>query len=375
VYTGNLLVALISTLCVGAVVSFQLGLIGLTGYEVGIVTIVPLMTCPGLAAMHIVRVAEAYIRSPAFNPIDKVREALTRTGMSVLLASVTVMCMCVPLFFSQTAIFVSFGTLLFFTTGYTAFAALILFPTLLLLLGIRGSQCNAYLCILRTRCYLACLLRHHRCRRAVRRQDRVLLRGMAVRTEVLQAEANAAEAMRGKLAQLQQYNAACERAEDRLLVADEAALLREAAARARAAVLTQAATGKAWERYQALEEAGGGGCCGRYQLSCGEVVGARAGSVCCLSWCYAEARERGYLAAYCEEQREAEEGRHKTVDTGGGLDVLREDGPDAMELPEEAEAEHRQEETSDSDSDVWSFTEDSDEDNVAVVNEVEMQTY
>jgi len=199
IYTGTPAVALIATACVVVTETFMLGLIPVFGYSAGIVTAIPMLVFPGIAAVHMVRISAAYVSSSSRNPSDKVREALTKTAGPIVATCITIMCSCAFLVFSQTAIFRNFGSLILVTTAFHTFAALILCPSLLLLLGPSAQNGNLYVLILHSGICRRVLRQHKRWSNMIRRQRRVLREGRALEVARAKADEKARVALREAL--------------------------------------------------------------------------------------------------------------------------------------------------------------------------------
>ena len=89
----------------------------------------------GLAVDYCVHLAEGYSRSTHHDRLGRIRDALTEVGISVLSGCVTTLGASAFMLLSVILFFEQFGTFLFATLGFAFVYSLILFPTVLGIIG------------------------------------------------------------------------------------------------------------------------------------------------------------------------------------------------------------------------------------------------
>ena len=89
----------------------------------------------GLAVDYCVHLAEGYSRSTHHDRLGRVRDALTEVGISVLSGCVTTLGASAFMLLAVIVFFEQFGTFLFATLGFAFVYSLILFPTVLGIIG------------------------------------------------------------------------------------------------------------------------------------------------------------------------------------------------------------------------------------------------
>mmetsp|Transcript_35647 Transcript_35647/g.92927 ORF Transcript_35647/g.92927 Transcript_35647/m.92927 type:complete len:609 (-) Transcript_35647:346-2172(-) len=139
--TSNIIVGLLSTLCIAAIVTCVLGFTVLQGWKLGILESINFVMVPGLSVDYVAHFAEAYVRSAHATRAGRVKDMMTEVGVSVLSGAISTLGATFFLFFPEITFFAKFGTFIFVTILFSLVASMTLFPSLLLTpLGPQGRR-------------------------------------------------------------------------------------------------------------------------------------------------------------------------------------------------------------------------------------------
>mmetsp|Transcript_7171 Transcript_7171/g.18574 ORF Transcript_7171/g.18574 Transcript_7171/m.18574 type:complete len:1510 (-) Transcript_7171:264-4793(-) len=132
VATHNIIIGLVSTLCIGAIVISVVGFTVLQGWKLGLLESINLVMVPGLSVDYVAHLAEAYVRSVHKTRAGRVRDMLTQVGVSVISGAISTLGATFFLFFPQITFFAKFGQFIFATILFSLFISLTFFSAILL---------------------------------------------------------------------------------------------------------------------------------------------------------------------------------------------------------------------------------------------------
>jgi len=152
VFTGDVFISFSCILFVGCVLAIQLGITAVMRLPVGMVTVFPLLVLPGIVMINLSHVAEGYAFSSNYNPVDRIREALTKNAFPALASALINMGACIFLMISKAAIFTNFAIIVFLVNFISLCTTLFVFPAYMMIFGVSGDACNIYVMIRRKFC-------------------------------------------------------------------------------------------------------------------------------------------------------------------------------------------------------------------------------
>lgn len=132
VATHNIVIGIVSTLCIGAIVVCVVAFTVLQGWKLGILESINLVMVPGLSVDYVAHLAEAYVRSVHKTRAGRTRDMLTQVGVSVISGALSTLGATFFLFFPQISFFAKFGQFIFATILFSLFFSLTLFSCLLI---------------------------------------------------------------------------------------------------------------------------------------------------------------------------------------------------------------------------------------------------
>lgn len=137
--TQNIVIAVLATVCIGGVISMLLGLITVIGWNLGITKSVSVIIGVGYSFDGVAHLATAYVDSKEWNREERMRDALTELGISVLFGAISTLFAGIALTPAFIVFFTKFAILLIATVLLSLLWSLMFFPALLLVIGPQGE--------------------------------------------------------------------------------------------------------------------------------------------------------------------------------------------------------------------------------------------
>lgn len=137
--TTNWIVGLMAGATIACITVGVVGFIPMVGWKLGVLESLNLTLVVGLAVDYVVHLADGYVRSPFHSRQEKIRDALSTVGVSVLCGASTTLGASVFMLAAKIVFFFQFGIFMFVTIGLSILYALFFFTTLLALIGPNGN--------------------------------------------------------------------------------------------------------------------------------------------------------------------------------------------------------------------------------------------
>ncbi|KAK3750726.1 hypothetical protein QZH41_017279 [Actinostola sp. cb2023] len=137
--TTNWIVGLMAGATIACITVGVVGFIPMVGWKLGVLESLNLTLVVGLSVDYVVHLADGYVRSPFHARQDKIRDALSTVGISVLSGATTTLGASVFMLAAKIVFFFQFGIFMFVTIGLSILYALFFFATLLALCGPNGN--------------------------------------------------------------------------------------------------------------------------------------------------------------------------------------------------------------------------------------------
>eukprot|EP00177_Eucheuma_denticulatum_P004660 GFKZ01008474.1.p1 GENE.GFKZ01008474.1~~GFKZ01008474.1.p1 ORF type:complete len:1014 (+),score=125.22 GFKZ01008474.1:449-3490(+) len=137
--TLNWLVSILTTITIGGIVAMLTGVVYLLGWDLGITESIGIVIAIGYSFDGAAHIATAYVESLNFSRFDRVRDALTDLGISVLFGAISTLLAGFMLFPAIIIFFQKFAGLIVITVSLGLIWSLIFLPALLLVLGPTGE--------------------------------------------------------------------------------------------------------------------------------------------------------------------------------------------------------------------------------------------
>lgn len=139
--TLNIVMSLITTLVIAGIVVTVLGVgaKGISDWDFGTAESIATVILIGFSMDYCLHLAGAYIESEAYSREDRVRESLTQLGVSVVAGAITTILSGIFLWGTVMIFFQKFAFLITFTVIVSFLWAIVLLPSLLLVIGPQGS--------------------------------------------------------------------------------------------------------------------------------------------------------------------------------------------------------------------------------------------
>lgn len=118
--TGNVIMSVISIVCVMMVITTVMALMHLNGQQLGVAESLSLVVLIGFSVDYIVHLSADYMHSAHIRRYDKMRQAYREMGVSILSGCITTFGCGFCLFFGNFTFFIKFGTVIC-STIVTAF--------------------------------------------------------------------------------------------------------------------------------------------------------------------------------------------------------------------------------------------------------------
>eukprot|EP01063_Lacrimia_lanifica_P008424 TRINITY_DN1545_c0_g2_i1.p1 TRINITY_DN1545_c0_g2~~TRINITY_DN1545_c0_g2_i1.p1 ORF type:complete len:1138 (+),score=349.38 TRINITY_DN1545_c0_g2_i1:40-3453(+) len=135
VATRNVVLSSLAVLSITEIVVCVVAYAVCVGWKLGILESICFVMVPGMSVDYVAHLAEAYNHSPATNRHERVRDMLTKVGVSVLSGAFSTLGATLFLFFPTIVFFVKFGTFIFVTIVASLLFSLFNFAALMALVG------------------------------------------------------------------------------------------------------------------------------------------------------------------------------------------------------------------------------------------------
>merc|ERR1711871_590255 len=136
IFTGDLLISLYAMLAIFMIVTTLMGfLFAVLGYTFGAIEAVGVTIFVGMSVDYALHMAHGYHSAHGSTRFEKIRDALTHLGISIIGGAVTTAGAAVFLFFCHMYLFVQLGTMMFMNTTLALYFSLFFMPALLVIAG------------------------------------------------------------------------------------------------------------------------------------------------------------------------------------------------------------------------------------------------
>ena len=119
--------AVISILCVGVIIISVVCVMVLKEWELGTIESISVVITIGFSVDYVIHLSNDYMHSSAFSRHEKMKQAFTEMGISILGGAATTFIAGVPLFGGKLIFFNKFGVLICFTVAIAFFVSMVFF--------------------------------------------------------------------------------------------------------------------------------------------------------------------------------------------------------------------------------------------------------
>ncbi len=133
--TQNIIIGSLATLVIACITICVIGVIPLVGWKLGVLVSVNLCLVVGLSVDYVVHFAEAYHMSVYTDRLNRTRDMLETTGMSVVSGAITTLGASFFMYFGNTQFFFQFAAFIFSTIGFSFLFSIVFLSTFLALCG------------------------------------------------------------------------------------------------------------------------------------------------------------------------------------------------------------------------------------------------
>lgn len=133
--TRNIILAILSILCVSVVIVSVLAIMVMKGWELGISESISVVILIGLAVDYVIHLASDYTHSVHESRHDKIKQAYSEMGVSILSGTITTLGCGVALFGGKMITFQKFAVIISGTIAFSFVSAMFLFGALCHVLG------------------------------------------------------------------------------------------------------------------------------------------------------------------------------------------------------------------------------------------------
>jgi predicted RND superfamily exporter protein len=137
--TWNWYVALLGMINIAFIMVLFMGLWPILGWELDIFNIIYLIMCVGLSVDYTVHLLHAFNESPGNGREERMKDALSEMGITILSGALTTLLAALPLFGCTSTFLKRFGTFIFLCIFFSICTAILLLTPLVLLIGPNGS--------------------------------------------------------------------------------------------------------------------------------------------------------------------------------------------------------------------------------------------
>lgn len=139
VATTNIIVGTMATITIAMVTGGVLGLIPILGWNLGVFESLNLTLVVGLAVDYVVHLADGYMELKNADRVARVKYTLGHVGISVFSGACTTLGSSIFMLAAKIIFFQQFGIFIFCTIGLSILFSLILFTTVLAIIGPEGE--------------------------------------------------------------------------------------------------------------------------------------------------------------------------------------------------------------------------------------------
>merc|ERR1711871_311911 len=148
VFTGDLIISLYAMLSIFLIVTTLMGfLFAVLGYTFGAIGAVGVTIFVGMSVDYALHMAHGYHSAHGATRFEKIRDALTHLGISIIGGAITTAGAAIFLFFCRMYLFIQLGTMMFMNTVLALFFSLIFLSSMLMVAGPLSHMCDVYACL------------------------------------------------------------------------------------------------------------------------------------------------------------------------------------------------------------------------------------
>merc|ERR1711871_1643723 len=145
VFTGDLIISLYAMLSIFLIVTTLMGfLFAVLGYTFGAIEAVGVTIFVGMSVDYALHMAHGYHSAHGATRFEKIRDALTHLGISIIGGAITTAGAAIFLFFCHMYLFIQLGTMMFMNTVLALFFSLIFLSSMLMVAGPLTHACDIY---------------------------------------------------------------------------------------------------------------------------------------------------------------------------------------------------------------------------------------
>ena len=133
--TCNVVIAIVSIICVGIITSSVIAIMVLKGYELVVGESVSMIILTGLAVDYVIHLAQSYVYSPHMHRSRKIKTAFTEMGTSVFAGMTTTVGAAVFLYLGKIVIFEKFATIIVSTCAISFLTSMLFFGAVMHITG------------------------------------------------------------------------------------------------------------------------------------------------------------------------------------------------------------------------------------------------
>lgn len=145
--TKNVILALLSVFCVSVVIVSVLAIIVLKGWELGLSESIAMVILIGLSVDYVIHLASDYKHSAHESRYDKMKQAYSEMGVSIMSGTITTLGCGSALFGGQMVTFQKFAVIISSTISISFICSMLLFGAFCHVLGPQGGFGNVDKCI------------------------------------------------------------------------------------------------------------------------------------------------------------------------------------------------------------------------------------
>jgi hypothetical protein len=145
IFTGDLLISGYAMLAIIMIVITLLGfLFGIVGFTFGAIEAVGVTIFVGMSVDYCLHLAHGYHSSSHSTRREKIQDALTHLGVSIVMGAITTGGAAIFLFFCYLYLFYQLGMMMFFNTMFALYFSLVFLSAMLVAAGPNGATCDVY---------------------------------------------------------------------------------------------------------------------------------------------------------------------------------------------------------------------------------------
>jgi len=145
IFTGDLLISGYAMLAIIMIVITLLGfLFGIVGFTFGAIEAVGVTIFVGMSVDYCLHLAHGYHSSSHSTRREKIQDALTHLGVSIVMGAITTGGAAIFLFFCYLYLFYQLGMMMFFNTLFALYFSLVFLSAMLVAVGPNGATCDVY---------------------------------------------------------------------------------------------------------------------------------------------------------------------------------------------------------------------------------------